>query len=65
VKNDDTRPCARAHFLDEDLGRAVDEIVALFLALESARVQERKALKQRLAAAGFRLNRMATRQGAA
>jgi hypothetical protein len=65
MRNEEIRQARAVRCSDEDLGRAVDEIVTLFLALEAARSQEREALRRKLAAAGFRLNRMATRREAA
>lgn len=59
------RPSVRAHCNDDALGRTVDEIVGLVIELEVAKVSERAALRRKLAAAGFRLNRLATRQRAA
>ncbi len=50
---------------DDELGTAVDEIVGLYLALEVAKVAERATLRRKLAAAGFRLNRLAARRRAA
>lgn len=60
---DDT-PCERAR-TDEDLGSAIDEIVGLYLELETAQVGERATLRRKLAAAGFRVNRLAARRRAA
>lgn len=55
----------RAHCGDDALGRTVDQIVALVVELEVSGVRERAVLRRKLAAAGYRLNRLATRQRAA
>lgn len=48
--------------IGEDLGSVIDEIVGLYIELEQAKVAERATLRRKLAAAGFRLNRLAARQ---
>jgi len=48
--------------IGEDLGSVIDEIVGLYIELERAKVAERARLRRKLAAAGFRLNRLAARQ---
>lgn len=48
--------------IGEDLGSVIDEIVGLYIELERGKVAERATLSRKLAAAGFRLNRLAARQ---